>query len=72
VDVRYGDACNDYGIAMSVLVVIKGKTYPTILAAAQAMGVSPQAIWQRMERGTLDKPYRRSSKPPQSGKTEPD
>jgi len=60
---------------MSVRVVIKGKTYPTIIAAAQAMGVSPQAIWQRMERGTLDKPYRRSSikrsaKPPQSGKPE--
>jgi len=55
---------------MTTPTTINGKTYPTILAAAQAMGVSPQAIWQRMERGTLDKPYRRSAKPPQSGKTE--
>lgn len=34
---------------------VRGKTYPSIAAAARALGVTTSALWQRIERGTQDR-----------------
>jgi hypothetical protein len=35
-------------------VTIRGTTYPSISAAARAFGITPQAVWDGLERGRAD------------------
>jgi len=39
---------------MKVPVVIRGVTYPSMSAAARHFGITPQAVWDAIERGQPD------------------
>lgn len=38
----------------AVTVTIRGTTYPSMSEAARDLGVSPQAVWDAVERGNTD------------------
>jgi len=40
--------------ANSVPVTVRGKVYPSMSAAARELGVSPQSVWDAVERGNTD------------------
>ena len=39
---------------MSVPVVIRGEYFPSMSAAARHFGITPQAVWDAVERGRAD------------------